>query len=93
MVTEERRVVAKQCIEKRHHMWCLQTVDKPYLGIFAKIGFSHLFEKIAAIFPQIAATGVPCAFFHFHIANFFKFIAAYLSFTHFVTWAKPLYGV
>ncbi len=24
-------------------------------------------------------------FFHFHIANFFRFIAAYLSFTHFVT--------
>ena len=32
-------------------------------------------------------------FFHFHIANFFRFIAAYLSFTHFVTWAKPLYHV
>ena len=30
---------------------------------------------------------------HFHVANFFKFMAANLSFTQFVTWAKPLYCV
>ena len=30
-------------------------------------------------------------FLHFHVANFFKFMAANLSFTQFVTWAKPLY--
>ena len=34
--------------------------------------------------PQIAAAIVFCTFFHFHIANFFKFMTAYLSFTHFV---------
>ena len=31
--------------------------------------------------------------FHFQLASFFKFMAANLSFTHFVTWAKPLYCV
>ena len=32
-------------------------------------------------------------FLHFHVSNFFKFMAANLSFTQFVTWAKPLYCV
>ena len=32
-------------------------------------------------------------FLHFHVANFFKFMATNLSFTQFVTWAKPLYCV
>ena len=31
--------------------------------------------------------------FHFQVANFFKFMAANLSFTQLVTWAKPLYCV
>lgn len=31
--------------------------------------------------------------FHFHIAIFFRFIAANLSLTHFLTWDKPLYCV
>lgn len=30
--------------------------------------------------------------FHFHFANFFKFMAANLSLTQFLTWARPLYG-
>ena len=29
--------------------------------------------------------------FHFHLASFFRFMAANLSFTQFVTWARPLY--
>ena len=31
--------------------------------------------------------------FHFQFASFFKFIAANLSLTQFLTWARPLYGV
>ena len=31
--------------------------------------------------------------FHFQLASFFRFMAANLSFTQFVTWAKPLYCV
>ena len=31
--------------------------------------------------------------FHFQVASFFRFMAANLSFTQFVTWAKPLYCV
>ena len=32
-------------------------------------------------------------FFHFHFASFLRFMATNLSFTQFVTWAKPLYCV
>lgn len=35
----------------------------------------------------------PPSFLHFHIANFFKFIAVNLSLNHFLTCVKPLYNV
>lgn len=42
---------------------------------------------------KISSNKRECEFFHFHFASFLRFMAANLSFTQFVTWAKPLYCV
>ena len=53
-------------------------------------------ELAAVFFPNLVrlpTSGAGWRQFHFQVANFFRFMAANLSFTQFVTWAKPLYCV
>ena len=42
---------------------------------------------------RLPPSGAGWRSFHFQVASFFRFMAANLSFTQFVTWAKPLYCV
>lgn len=48
--------------------------------------FSHNLDRLPP-------SGTGWRSFHFQMAIFFRFMAANLSFTQFVTWAKPLYCV
>ena len=64
-----------------------QTVDKLVLGFVSQSQFSFINQIAFKIkFVKWAAPH-----FAFILASFFRFMAANLSFTQFVTWAKPLY--
>ena len=66
---------------------CLaQTVEKPWFGESR----SRVLQYNRKMLNKNAYMWL-C--FDFHIANFFKFMQANLSLTHFVTWDKPQYGV
>lgn len=56
----------------------------------ARLGFLVNIGKWNTIMPEMEWKWVPL---QFHFANFFKFMAANLSFTQFLAWAKPVYLV
>ena len=81
-----------------------QLVEKPAEAIKAEQFFCEQAGaktgkniEIAGVFSpnlvRLRPSGAGWQEFHFQVAIFFRFMAANLSFTQFVTWAKPLYCV
>ena len=63
-----------------------QSVEKPGCALSG--------SRVLGVYnAKTAKTSKESAPFHFQLASFFRFMAANLSFTQFVTWAKPLYCV
>ena len=68
----------------------LQTVEKPQFCVRQNWGFESILDKNRGNIRICKRMWVSS---HFLIANFFKFMAANLSLTQFVTWARPVYLV
>lgn len=68
----------------------LQTVEKPQFCVKQNWGFESILDKNRGNIRICKRMWVSS---HFLIANFFKFMAANLSLTQFVTWARPVYLV
>ena len=64
-------------------------------SLLRRLYFIYCFFTALKIFKLIKTSNLEGGLFlfHFHFASFLKFMVANLSLTHFVTCARPLYGV